>query len=94
MCWVINLERKILKMEIMDYKKYSSFTFIDPYKNIFGFTCKPTPETEKIVQNPVTPKREYAIQQGRSQESSQYQQASQVNSEFYKTYIDARKKTS
>ena len=22
----------------MDYKKYSSFTFIDPTKNIFGFT--------------------------------------------------------
>jgi hypothetical protein len=22
----------------MDYKKYSSFTFLDPYKNIFGFT--------------------------------------------------------
>lgn len=22
----------------MDYKKYSSFTFIDPTKNIFGFS--------------------------------------------------------
>jgi len=38
MCWVINLERKILKLETMEYKKYSSFTFLDPYKNIFGFT--------------------------------------------------------
>lgn len=25
----------------MEYKKYSSFTFIDPHKNIFGFAVKP-----------------------------------------------------
>lgn len=38
MCWVINLERKTIKLEFLDYKKYSSFTFLDPAKNIFGFT--------------------------------------------------------
>jgi hypothetical protein len=38
MCWVVNLERKNLKLEFLDYKKYSSFTFIDPSKHLFGFT--------------------------------------------------------
>lgn len=38
MCWVINIERKGLKLEYLDYKKYSSFTFLDPLKNLFGVT--------------------------------------------------------
>ena len=59
MCWVINLEKKVLKIETLDYKKYSSFTFIDPYKNIFGFSIKnipsnvPTKEISTPSQEPV-----------------------------------------
>ena len=41
MCWLVNLERKSLKIETMEYKKYSSFTFIDPMKHLFGFTINP-----------------------------------------------------
>lgn len=32
----------------MEYKKYSSFTFIDPNKNIFGFFVKSNNVKEKI----------------------------------------------
>jgi len=32
------LERKTLKLELLEYKRYSSFTFVDPAKNIFGIT--------------------------------------------------------
>lgn len=47
-CWIINLERKTLKLEVLEYKKYSSFTFIDPLKNIFGFASfNPTQQAPK-----------------------------------------------
>ena len=57
MCWLINLEKKNLKLEFMDYKKYSSFTFIDPTKNIFGFTLlkKYHTKTEKREPKKTTP---------------------------------------
>lgn len=51
-CWVINLERKVIKLEFLDYKKYSSFTFVDPAKHLFGFTVlqpkSPTKVTNKL----------------------------------------------
>ena len=46
-CWIINLERKSLKLELLEYKKYSSFTFIDPLKNIFGFIIAEARDTKK-----------------------------------------------
>jgi hypothetical protein len=50
-CWIINLERKTLKLEALEYKKYSSFTFIDPLKNIFGFASfDPTKKDPKDFQ--------------------------------------------
>ena len=98
MCWVINLERKILKLETMDYKKYSSFTFIDPYKNIFGFTVRPR------LLDPLTP-RTPGVRESQQYESPIYRpvpspqvnqvhhQSNQVNNDFYRGYVDARKKT-
>lgn len=46
-CWIINLERKSLKLELLEYKKYSSFTFIDPLKNIFGFVINEARDSKK-----------------------------------------------
>lgn len=46
-CWIINLERKSLKLELLEYKKYSSFTFIDPLKNIFGFVITDPRDNKK-----------------------------------------------
>lgn len=43
-CWTINLDRKVLQIEFFDYKKYSSFTFLDPNRNIFGFTLISKPK--------------------------------------------------
>jgi hypothetical protein len=37
-CWAINLDKKHLDLEFFEFKKYSSFTFLDPQRTIFGFT--------------------------------------------------------
>lgn len=39
-CWAINLDKKKIDMEFFQFKKYSSFTFLDPQRTIFGFTLK------------------------------------------------------
>lgn len=64
MCWTINLDKKNLAIECFDFKKYSSFTFLDPMRNIFGIFIKgstPLPEepTETpAVESTVIPKYE------------------------------------
>lgn len=44
-CWAINLDKKHLDLELFEFKKYSSFTFLDPQRTIFGFTVI-SPEQE------------------------------------------------
>ena len=57
MCWMINLERKSLKLETMEYKKYSSFTFLDPLKHLFGFTInqqvRGSPHSKRTAETPM-----------------------------------------
>lgn len=94
MCWVINLERKILKVETMEYKKYSSFTFLDPHKNIFGFTISKR-TTSKSPQKPdISNMRLSRGSETQSPHHQPYMRANQVNSDFYNKYVDAKRKTS
>ena len=37
-CWAINLDRKHPELELFPFKKYSSFTFLDPLRCLFGVT--------------------------------------------------------
>ncbi len=37
-CWAINLDKKHLDLDFFEFKKYSSFTFLDPQRTVFGFT--------------------------------------------------------
>jgi hypothetical protein len=55
MCWFINLERKNCRIEFLDYKQYSSFTFIDPVTHVFGFTIPPNPKLAPTAHIPLSP---------------------------------------
>lgn len=37
-CWAINFDKKNVDLEFFEFKKYSSFTFLDPQRTLFGFT--------------------------------------------------------
>ena len=37
-CWAVSLDRKQCELELYPFKKYSSFTFLDPQRCLFGIT--------------------------------------------------------
>jgi hypothetical protein len=78
---------------VLEYKKYSSFTFIDPLKNIFGFASFPasrdTPREGKEIQVSIERARDVEGRPG----SSPLSQSTQLNSEFYKNYLESRNRS-
>lgn len=94
-CWIINLERKTLKLEALEYKKYSSFTFIDPLKNIFGFASFPPSHRKKDgkdMQLSLDRAKE-AESRPRETTTSPLNQSTHLNSEFYKNYLESRNRS-
>lgn len=53
-CWAINLDKKNADLEFFEFKKYSSFTFLDPQRTIFGFTLFDSEYEHEIPESPAT----------------------------------------
>lgn len=53
-CWAINLDKKNIDLEIYEFKKYSSFTFLDPQRTIFGFTMLDSEREHDVPLSPAT----------------------------------------
>ena len=64
----------------MDYKKYSSFTFLDPSKTIFGFTCNTEADTNKLRKR-----------RSSSKSSDKQSSSSKIFNKSYAEYLDKKK---
>ena len=47
-CWAVSLDRKQCELEFYPFKKYSSFTFLDPQRCLFGITISSSMSSSSI----------------------------------------------
>ena len=59
---MINLDRKHWDLEFFPFKKYSSFTFLDPKRSIFGVTCRCSDPVD-IINEEADVKKDHLITQ-------------------------------
>ena len=60
-CWAINLDKKNIDLEYFEFKKYSSFTFLDPQRTIFGFTIFDPEREHEVPLSPATQTQNLAL---------------------------------